>query len=136
MFLADMVCHLPVVSDVVLGTIYPEKGPHCRDSPAYDTKHCTLPITRPSSLNERFTKTTNTIIDPSFGVVITISHLDSSIRIIYHNTIRNTNTATDRSSLDWARVDGKWRGVVSASRRLAHAENGMSAAWVDGSTKQ
>lgn len=36
MFFEDMVCHLPVVPDV-LNTRYPEKGPHYRDSPAYDT---------------------------------------------------------------------------------------------------
>lgn len=77
MFLADMVRHLPVsLPDVVLRTIYPKKGAQCCcGCPAYDTKHFTLSITRPSSQIERRIKTINTITEPSFGVVIsTISH--------------------------------------------------------------
>lgn len=102
-FFPDMVCHLSVLcSDVVLGTIYPEKGSHsCRESPAYDTKHSTLPITWPLSLIERCIKATNTTIDPSFGVVIsTISHWDSSTQIIFHKHYTQTQRLTEANLIE------------------------------------
>lgn len=110
MFFADMVCHLSVLcSDVVLGTIYPEKGSHsCRESPAYNTKHFTLPITWPFSLIDRCIKATNTITDPSFGVVAsTISHWDSSTQIIFHDTIHKHS---DWQDLTW--LNRAWRKMA------------------------
>lgn len=110
MFFDDMVCHLSVLcSDVVLGTIYPEEGSHStRESPAYDTKHSTLPITWPLSLIERCIKATNIIIDPSFGVVIsTISHWYSSTQIIFHNTIHKHSDWQKLTWLSWA-----WRKMA------------------------
>lgn len=120
-----MVCHLPVLlSDVVLGTIYPKKGAQCCcGSPAYDTKHFTLSITRPSSLVERRIKTTKTITEPSFGVVIsTISHWDSSVQIIFHIT---THKHSDWQQLTWLSLteNGEGRGMVTYCfpSRPAHA---------------
>lgn len=55
----------------------------------HTTQHTALCLfTRPLSLFKRCTIATDTTIDPSFGVVITISHWYSSIQIIFHNTIQ------------------------------------------------
>lgn len=101
-------------SDVVLHTIYPEKGSHCnRESPAYDINTSLYQITWPSSQLERYIRSTNTISDPSFGVVInTISHWYSSTLIIFHNTTQ-TRLLTECNLIEigWLGLDGKWRGM-------------------------
>lgn len=101
-FFEDMVCHLPVVPDV-LNTRYPEKGPHYRDSPAYDTTHCTLPLHSAiitfETIHYSHRHNNRPIVwrrNHDFPLIF----IDTD-NFSQHHSI-NTNTTTDRGYLDWA----------------------------------